>query len=124
MRSALLAVLTRLLFPLEDEDLGVQHEHFRQRLFELPAEVHALAHRIDPQLGNMLDPLFAMDHEGERPEGVTLAKRDRKSTRLNSSHLVISYAVFCLKKKIRKKTLLNRNTPRHTKRTAHCAATA
>src|SRR5256885_7358559 len=28
--------------------------------------------------------------------------RDRKSTRLNSSHLVISYAVFCLKKKQRK----------------------
>src|SRR2546426_3329524 len=28
-----------------------------------------------------------------------LAKTDRKSTRLNSSHLVISYAVFCLKKK-------------------------
>src|SRR2546426_4143342 len=27
------------------------------------------------------------------------AGRDRKSTRLNSSHLVISYAVFCLKKK-------------------------
>src|SRR2546426_7629640 len=26
-------------------------------------------------------------------------KQDRKSTRLNSSHLVISYAVFCLKKK-------------------------
>src|SRR5215467_8765383 len=29
----------------------------------------------------------------------TVARRDRKSTRLNSSHLVISYAVFCLKKK-------------------------
>src|SRR5256885_10243470 len=28
-----------------------------------------------------------------------LVSRDRKSTRLNSSHLVISYAVFCLKKK-------------------------
>src|SRR2546426_5631074 len=28
--------------------------------------------------------------------------RDRKSTRLNSSHLVISYAVFCLKKKNKK----------------------
>src|SRR5256885_11511577 len=27
-------------------------------------------------------------------------RRDRKSTRLNSSHLVISYAVFCLKKKM------------------------
>src|SRR5256885_8335151 len=31
--------------------------------------------------------------------GRTSATRDRKSTRLNSSHLVISYAVFCLKKK-------------------------
>src|SRR5256885_6649019 len=29
---------------------------------------------------------------------------DRKSTRLNSSHLVISYAVFCLKKKKKKQT--------------------
>src|SRR5690606_41793461 len=30
---------------------------------------------------------------------VTVADRDRKSTRLNSSHVKISYAVFCLKKK-------------------------
>src|SRR5256885_4036756 len=30
---------------------------------------------------------------------VPILTRDRKSTRLNSSHLVISYAVFCLKKK-------------------------
>src|SRR2546426_9530659 len=34
---------------------------------------------------------------------VALAARDRKSTRLNSSHLVISYAVFCLKKKKKNK---------------------
>src|SRR2546426_7556374 len=33
-----------------------------------------------------------------RPE-IRRLYRDRKSTRLNSSHLVISYAVFCLKKK-------------------------
>src|ERR1022692_381870 len=32
-----------------------------------------------------------------------LFRSDRKSTRLNSSHLVISYAVFCLKKKKKKK---------------------
>src|SRR2546426_5359054 len=32
-------------------------------------------------------------------------KLDRKSTRLNSSHLVISYAVFCLKKKKRNESL-------------------
>src|SRR5438067_2508156 len=31
--------------------------------------------------------------------GILLAKEDRKSTRLNSSHVSISYAVFCLKKK-------------------------
>src|SRR5256885_9234974 len=31
----------------------------------------------------------------------TSPRTDRKSTRLNSSHLVISYAVFCLKKKMR-----------------------
>src|SRR2546426_9145507 len=33
---------------------------------------------------------------------VKLQTKDRKSTRLNSSHLVISYAVFCLKKKKKK----------------------
>src|SRR5260221_9776623 len=39
------------------------------------------------------------------PQGIRLPRRavrrpaDRKSTRLNSSHTVISYAVFCLKKK-------------------------
>src|SRR5438034_2393170 len=35
----------------------------------------------------------------EAREGGGLHDRDRKSTRLNSSHTVISYAVFCLKKK-------------------------
>src|SRR5256885_4467486 len=35
----------------------------------------------------------------ERHGAGEAAERDRKSTRLNSSHLVISYAVFCLKKK-------------------------
>src|SRR5256885_2576938 len=33
------------------------------------------------------------------PRVAALGEKDRKSTRLNSSHLVISYAVFCLKKK-------------------------
>src|SRR2546426_2364540 len=40
---------------------------------------------------------------------VAVPRRDRKSTRLNSSHLVISYAVFCLKKKKKLRTDL----PRH-----------
>src|SRR5256885_10580243 len=36
---------------------------------------------------------------------------DRKSTRLNSSHLVISYAVFCLKKKNKSNTARWRSVP-------------
>src|SRR5260221_8416493 len=35
--------------------------------------------------------------------GLIVGNPDRKSTRLNSSHTVISYAVFCLKKKKKKK---------------------
>src|SRR5437667_8887501 len=34
-------------------------------------------------------------------------ERDRKSTRLNSSHITISYAVFCLKKKKRHEVAVN-----------------
>src|SRR5256885_8053429 len=41
----------------------------------------------------------------QNEQGVTVT--DRKSTRLNSSHLVISYAVFCLKKKKLPKTTTN-----------------
>src|SRR3712207_7708231 len=39
--------------------------------------------------------------------GFTLADIDRKSTRLNSSHANISYAVFCLKKKKQTTIILN-----------------
>src|SRR5438034_2364864 len=38
-----------------------------------------------------------------------LTEQDRKSTRLNSSHTVISYAVFCLKKKKQKNTRISHN---------------
>src|SRR5205807_5385581 len=41
--------------------------------------------------------LYVRNHRAVRRDA------DRKSTRLNSSHLVISYAVFCLKKKKKKK---------------------
>src|SRR5207244_6134339 len=43
-----------------------------------------------------------------RPTDRLTARTDRKSTRLNSSHQIISYAVFCLKKK-NKKTQRNIN---------------
>src|SRR5439155_23766239 len=48
------------------------------------------AHRRDPR---------ARGARRKARPGVRHLERDRKSTRLNSSHVAISYAVFCLKKK-------------------------
>src|SRR2546427_7306670 len=44
------------------------------------------------------------------PDQLEEPRVDRKSTRLNSSHSQISYAVFCLKKKKKKETLRKHNT--------------
>src|SRR3989475_9788841 len=56
-------------------------------------------------VGGIQGPIFSVfqAHAGRRNEGVVHVEglRDRKSTRLNSSHSQISYAVFCLKKKKR-----------------------
>src|SRR6266480_7429629 len=45
-----------------------------------------------------------------------LLQADRKSTRLNSSHMSISYAVFCLKKKKKKKLSNEKNKKNHKKK--------
>src|SRR5438034_3469996 len=47
--------------------------------------------------------LHSERHRDRRRDRVRGNSLDRKSTRLNSSHTVISYAVFCLKKKKKKK---------------------
>src|SRR5256885_11870413 len=54
-------------------------------------------------LGRILNVLGEPVDEGDPipPDAERWPIQDRKSTRLNSSHLVISYAVFCLKKKNR-----------------------
>src|SRR5215475_14834953 len=61
--------------------------------------VDDLHRRLDPRLRLPL-------HANRRPAAALWrhhpAARDRKSTRLNSSHVKISYAVFCLKKKKKK----------------------
>src|SRR5256885_11870523 len=56
--------------------------------------VKRFAHSVQALKFIPFDPARLFDHAGNG---------DRKSTRLNSSHLVISYAVFCLTKK--KKTI-------------------
>src|SRR2546422_2673170 len=71
----------------------------------VPISVHAEA---KPLLG--LDAVVMV-------EGVIgeLSQRDRKSTRLNSSHGYISYAVFCLKKKKNTKTRMAHQSTKKTK---------
>src|SRR5256885_3369635 len=64
--------------------------------------VIAPAQANDPQLERALgelQPDFIFSFYYRSLLGTPLLRADRKSTRLNSSHLVISYAVFCLKKK-------------------------
>src|SRR5204863_6767079 len=50
---------------------------------------------------NMMNIVSMTKHRDKAPTNALIAQavRDRKSTRLNSSHVEISYAVFCLKKK-------------------------
>src|SRR2546426_3193346 len=64
----------------------------RAGAFTPPPKVESALVRLTP----LAQPLVAPDEIARFRAFVT----DRKSTRLNSSHLVISYAVFCLKKKI------------------------
>src|SRR5438034_590440 len=52
-----------------------------------------------PERGVAAGGAEALEAVVERGCGAPGGRRDRKSTRLNSSHTVISYAVFCLKKK-------------------------
>src|SRR5690625_5504367 len=48
---------------------------------------------------SVLSGVLAMNPEPNKFYSCMLHSRDRKSTRLNSSHVAISYAVFCLQKK-------------------------
>src|SRR5947208_10729099 len=75
---------------------------------------HVPEHRMprhDRPLGGTHVEQVGEEIAGQQPVAPA-APQDRKSTRLNSSHQIISYAVFCLKKKKKKqqKTLKENNT--------------
>src|SRR3989440_4339981 len=67
-----------------------QPEFERAKRYGFPGMADAIGRRINRQLADL---------NGARRIGGRLGTADRKSTRLNSSHDQISYAVFCLKKK-------------------------
>src|SRR5438034_1029544 len=68
-------------------------------LFRSLHRVRAVVHDRRPTGAPEPGEVAHVDHEVAVAEEGAALRQDRKSTRLNSSHTVISYAVFCLKKK-------------------------
>src|SRR3712207_8146983 len=88
---------TTLFRSLAGELLGRQEQELERVLGQLVQRLLALAlgqrgvQLRGPARGELVEPVHLVALERDQ--------RDRKSTRLNSSHANISYAVFCLKKK-------------------------
>src|SRR2546429_5959369 len=86
----------------QGEGLGNQ---FLSHIREVDAVVHVIRCFEDPDVVHVMGPVDPVrDHDVVTSE-LALADLavDRKSTRLNSSHGYISYAVFCLKKQLASK---------------------
>src|SRR2546429_2304592 len=85
---------------------------------QLPAQYFRLVEAGIAQVGKQMDtqPAPSLQTLAARP-GWKRFPQDRKSTRLNSSHGYISYAVFCLKKKKHKAAATADETPEpHSRR--------
>src|SRR3712207_8813332 len=75
-------------------DVEIAKRAIIERMGESGVGQHPLGHQLGPAIGvDRLGPRLLRDGDPLRNAV------DRKSTRLNSSHANISYAVFCLKKK-------------------------
>src|SRR5690242_20970291 len=91
---------------------GRGHDLVSQRTRDEPGDLGDRPHRggrVHRELGLLqrLDDLARHNLGLDRVRGPGVL--DRKSTRLNSSHMSISYAVFCLKKKKKKKIIYTIN---------------
>src|SRR5256885_9949899 len=91
--AACMAVLT-----LAGADAAVTTTDMNIR-FLAPCLSDATAEARVIKFGRTLCPVEVMIRDAAGKDVALAQVTDRKSTRLNSSHLVISYAVFCLKKK-------------------------
>src|SRR5690606_39442905 len=79
----------------EHHDVGAHAEHPEAR--PIPDDAHGKEALYPPEFVALPDqPVQFVGHGKEEGQP---GDEDRKSTRLNSSHVKISYAVFCLKKK-------------------------
>src|SRR5205807_10069798 len=94
-RSTLFPYTTLFRSQVERKLIDLNHASIASRLPD------AILGPNDPNRAEALAQygLLIIDQKEQANAQATQALQDRKSTRLNSSHLVISYAVFCLKKK-------------------------
>ena len=107
-RSTLFPYTT--LFRSEDVELAVAKiDEIRTQLQEFQAKVQDSVNEFNED-----NALF----QATLQKDIQDAQLDRKSTRLNSSHKPISYAVFCLKKK-KKQTKNNKQQTKKKKQTIH-----
>src|SRR2546426_7223472 len=94
--------LGQVLVELNDPDSRHSVESYRAALRSAEAAVAVAQAKLDDLRAGATVYTRQQSEEAVRQAEAALAQADRKSTRLNSSHLVISYAVFCLKKKKKK----------------------
>src|SRR5207302_10295094 len=98
--------LRTILMPLHNAHLTHLHSFPTRRSSDLRGRGHARPGAPCQPVGPMVPPAVRMRARAGEPrirqrvaQAAGMKGRDRKSTRLNSSHVKISYAVFCLKKK-------------------------
>src|SRR2546422_6723598 len=86
------------------QDLNPQTRDMHRAIVSLMEELEAIdwyQQRVDATTDEALRTILTHNRDEEKEHASMVLEwiRDRKSTRLNSSHGYISYAVFCLKKK-------------------------
>src|SRR5688500_19078358 len=98
---ALISLLRTSFFSLVPYTTLFRSGYFREHRILAYVVRGGLRHGFIEHRGDIIACAFCADlDEAECGSFVKDHDKDRKSTRLNSSHLVISYAVFCLKKTI------------------------
>src|SRR5688500_11224450 len=108
-KTTTLKLLMRLIFPTSGTarilDRDIQDVRMHERIGYLPENPYFYDYLTGREFLEYCAEIFGYSAAERKKRAadllarVKLDEKDRKSTRLNSSHLVISYAVFCLKKK-------------------------